>query len=165
MSNRSIWITAILAASVVVFSVFSFARADGSLHRWGGGSPAIMGGYGMGPGMMGGYGMGPGMMGGHGMGPGMTGWHAGSLNREQQGKVEAIMQDVRRRDAEIAEKSLALMNRMHELGFAAKRDSKAIAEAHRNLLDLRQQSFELMLDAQDRLQPIFDDAQRSDGRR
>jgi Spy/CpxP family protein refolding chaperone len=120
------------------------------------------GGYGMGPGMMGGgYGMGPGMMGGgYGMGPGMMGGAWGALTPDQQAKVDTITRDVRRRADEIAERAFAQTNRMRELQLAPQRDSKALSDAYRKLLDLRQQRFDLMLGWRDQFDQLLAEAQK-----
>ena len=107
---------------------------------------------------------GSGMMGGAGMmgGPGMMGQpgdaNVAALTPDQRRRVDVVLQQSRKRSAEISERAYEQMAAMRELQWASERDSKAIADAHRKLLDVRQQSFELMLETRDRIDPILAEA-------
>ncbi|WP_372863843.1 Spy/CpxP family protein refolding chaperone [Spongiibacter sp.] len=140
-------------------------------------------GYGMGPGMMGGmmghmmggYGMGPGMMGGYGpgygMGPGMMGG-AGygmlyqlNLSPEQWAKVNAIQQDLAKKNWELAGRMRDESFKLHELAAADKRDRNAIMGQYKKLQDVRLQRFQARLDAQEKTEGVLTKEQKQQLRR
>ncbi len=144
--------------------------------------PGMMGGggygpgYGMGPGMMGGggygpgYGMGPGMMGGggygpgQGMGPGMMGgggygpgFAALNLTDDQRKRIDAIQEEVWRKQGELMGAMHAQSLRMYDFGkaddAAARKAFDAMAAAHK-------QMFETRLDARKRIDAVLTPEQR-----
>ena len=136
-------------------------------------------GHGMGPGMMGGhgpgYGMGPGMMGGdghsYGMGPGMMGG-AGygmlyqlNLSAEQWTKVNAIHQDLAKKNWELAGKMQDEAFKLHNLTAAEKRDRSAITGQYKKVQDLRLQRFQARLDAQEKIEGVLTKEQKGQFRR
>jgi len=157
-------------------------------------APGMMGGYGpgygMGPGMMGGYGpgygMGPGMMGGYGpgygMGPGMMGGYSpgmmggmmgpgygvlGQLNLtpEQWDKVNAIYQQLAKKQWELTGKIREDAFKLRELMMSEKRDRTAINNQYKKLQDVRQQRFQAQIDAQDKVDGVLTGEQKEQLRR
>lgn len=127
---------------------------------------ALAQGYGMGPGMMDG-GMGPGMMGGYGPGrgmePGMMGGGYGpyaglELTDEQRKKVDAIQEDVWRKQGELMGAMHAQGYRMHET-FDGKDDAAARA-AFDTMATMHKQMFELRLEARKRIDAVLTPEQR-----
>lgn len=126
-------------------------------------------GHGMGPGMMGGHGhgMGPGMMGGHGhghgMGPDMMG-SAGAqglnLTSEQRAKASKIHDATRKKIWAIMGGMLDASSKLRELLSASARDRTAISVAYKQVAELRQQMFEVGLDAKDEFERILSGDQR-----
>jgi len=148
--------------------------------------PGVMGGYGpgqhMGPGMMGGYGpgygMGPGMMGGYGpgyeMGPGMMGGMMGpgygvlgqlNLTPEQWDKVNAIYQQLAKKQWEFNGKMREDAFKLRELMTSEKRDRAAINNQYKKLQDVRQQRFQAQIDAQDKIDSVLTGEQKEQLRR
>jgi len=139
--------------------------------------PGMMGGM-MGPGMMGGM-MGPGMMGGmmgshgpgYGMGPGMMGG-AGygmlyqlNLSAEQWTKVNAIHQDLAKKNWELTGKLQEEGFNLRNLTAAETRDRSAITSQFKKLQDLRLQRFQARLDAQEKIEGVLTKEQRGQLRR
>ena len=83
--------------------------------------PGMMGGYGMGPGMMGDYGMGPGMMGGYGL------LSALDLTDDQRKKMQAIYDELRKKNWETLGKMREEGLKLRDLGGTEKRDKPAIS--------------------------------------
>ncbi len=135
--------------------------------------PGMMGGHGRGkgPGTMGGYGhgygMGPGMMGGM-MGPGMMGY-AGppglNLTSEQRAQASKIDDASRKKTWGIMGGMLDASSKLRELLSASTRDRAAISAAYKQVAELRQQMFELGLDAKDEFERILSGDQREQLRR
>ena len=122
-----------------------------------GGCPMGMGyGMGMGPGMMGGgMGAGMGMMGG-GMGPyGML-----DLSADQQGKINKIHDEARRKNWTTLGKIQDEQARLRDLYAADKRDVKAITNTVAGIQALERQMLETRLDAHNRMDALLTDAQR-----
>lgn len=156
-------LSAALAALALATTVAAQPYGPGMM---GGAGPGA-GGYGYGPGMMGGWGdMGPGMMGGGGMGPGMMGgWGGGAfadldLSKEQRDKIADIQGDVRRQH-------WAMMRSMQQQDWHmadAWRDGSFDEQAARKAFDAmttqRKAMFDLMIDAQKRLDAVLTSAQR-----
>ena len=122
---------------------------------------------GMGPGM--GMGMGPGMMGGGmGMGPGMgMGMMGGmgpygmlNLSAEQQGKINKIHDEARRKNWATLGKIQDEQAKLRDLYAADKRDSKAILAVVANAQTMQRQMLETMLDAHNRMDALLTDEQR-----
>ena len=150
--------------------------------------PGMMGGYGpgpgggygpgygmgpgmMGPGMMGGGMMGPGMMGG-GMGPGMMGGGMGygmlyqlNLSPDQWNKVNAIHEDLAKKNWDLAGKTQEEAFKLRNLMAAEKRDRSAITGQYKKLQDLRLQGFQARLDAQERIDGALTKEQKGQLRR
>jgi Spy/CpxP family protein refolding chaperone len=145
----------------------------------GGYGPGTMGGYGpgygMGPGMMGGYGpsmmgghghgygMGPGMMGGYGHGQGML--HQLNLSPEQWSKVNAIHQDVAKKNWDLAGKMHEEAYKLRNLAAAEKRDRNAITDQYKKVQEVRLQGFQARLDAQDKIDGVLTKEQKQQFRR
>jgi Spy/CpxP family protein refolding chaperone len=136
------------------------------------GGTALGQGYGMGPGMMGGgygpgYGMGPGMMGGHGpgqgMGPGMMGGGYGpgyaalNLTDEQRKKIDAVQEDVWRKQGELMGAMHAQSGRMHD-DFG--KDDAAARAAFDTMATMHKQMFETRLEARKRIDAVLTPEQR-----
>jgi len=124
--------------------------------------PGMMNGYGMGPGMMGGCGMGPGMMGGCGMGPGMMGdgWGMGpqslpDLSADQRTKIGKIQDETRRKHWELMGQMMEEQTRLRDLYNAPKRDSGAIANAHKKISELQRRMYESAADAHKRMEAVL----------
>lgn len=146
-------------------------------------------GYGMGPGMMGGYGpgpgggygpgygmgpgmMGPGMMGGYGMGPGMISGGMGygmlyqlNLSPDQWDKVNAIHEDLAKKNWDLAGKTQEEAFKLRNLMTAEKRDSHAATNQYKKLQELRLQGFQARLDAQERIEGVLTKEQKGQLRR
>ena len=162
-------------------------------HGYGMG-PGMMGGYGpgygMGPGMMGGYGpgygMGPGMMGGgmmggmmggYGMGPGMMGpgmmgggmgygmLYQLNLSPDQWNKVNAIHEDLAKKNWDLAGKTQEEAFKLRNLMAAEKRDRSAITGQYKKLQDLRLQGFQARLEAQEKIDATLTKEQKGQIRR
>jgi Spy/CpxP family protein refolding chaperone len=130
-------------------------------------------GYGMGPGMMGGgygpgYGMGPGMMGGgygpgYGMGPGMMGGGYGrgyaalDLSEDQRKKIDAIQEEVLRKQGELMGAMHAQAGRMHD-DFG--KDDAAARAAFDTMATMHKQMFETRLEARKRIDAVLTPEQR-----
>ncbi len=146
---------------------------------YGPGMMGSYGGYGMGPQMMGAYGhsgMGPWMMGGCGaygigpelMGPGMMmglGMGMGpiwmlDLTDEQRSKIDAIYDDVRKKDWATMGKIMDEQAKLRDLYQADTPDAKKIGAVYGNIAKLRQQMIEANVDAQNRAQGILTKEQR-----
>lgn len=140
--------------------------------------PGMMGGM-MGPGMMGGM-MGPGMMGGmmggygpgYGMGPGMMGGGTGygmlyqlNLSPDQWNKVNAIHEDLAKKNWDVAGKTREEAFKLRSLTAAEKRDRSAITNQYKKLQELRLQSFQARLDAQDKIEGVLTKEQKEQLRR
>jgi len=117
-------------------------------------------GYGLGPGMMGGgYGPGHGM--GPGMGPGMMGGYgpgyaALNLTDEQRKKIDAIQEDVWRKQGELMGAMHAQAYRMHDFGKADDAARKAFDE----MAVAHKQMFETQLEARKRIDAVLTAEQR-----
>lgn len=177
MEQHSIRKTLIAAAlaGATVLGTAAFAEAHSGYGMMG---PGMMGGYGPGPG--GGYGpgygmgpgmMGPGMMGGM-MGPGMIGGGMGygllyqlNLSPEQWGKINAIHEDLAKKNWEIAGKLREEAFKLRGLMAAEKRDRSAITNQYRKLQELRLQGFQARLDAQERIEGVLTKEQKEQLRR
>ena len=110
------------------------------------------GGYGMGPGMMGGCGMGPGMMGdGWGMGP----QSLPDLSADQRTKIGKIQDETRRKHWELMGQMMEEQTRLRDLYNAPKRDSGAIANAHKKISELQRRMYESAADAHKRMEAIL----------
>ncbi|MDH3286627.1 MAG: Spy/CpxP family protein refolding chaperone [Betaproteobacteria bacterium] len=143
--------------------------------------PEMMGGYGMGPGMMGaygpGYGMGPGMMGlgmmgGHGMGPGMMGSGTGygmlhhlNLTLEQWKSVNAIHEDLAKKQWDLTGKMREEAVKLRNLMTAEQRDRGAITNQYQKLQEVRSQRFQARLDAQEKIDGVLTKEQKAQLRR
>lgn len=138
--------------------------------------PGMMGGgpgagaYGYGPGMMGGWGgggYGPGMMGG-GMGPGMMwgpGWGGGAfadldLSKEQRDKIADIQSDVRRQHWALMRNMQQQDWNMAEAWREGSFDEQAARKAFDAMTAQRKSMFDLMIDAQKRIDAVLTPAQR-----
>jgi Spy/CpxP family protein refolding chaperone len=117
-------------------------------------------GYGMGPGMMGGgpgygmgSGMGPGMMGG-GYGPGYA---ALNLSDEQRKKIDAIQEEMWRKQGELMGAMHAQSYRMHDFGKA---DDAAARKAFDEMAVAHKQMFETRLAARKRIDAVLTPEQR-----
>jgi Spy/CpxP family protein refolding chaperone len=137
-------------------------------------------GYGMGPGMMGGYGpgygmgpgmMGPGMMGGM-MGPGMMGGGMGygmlyqlNLTPDQWNKVNAIHEDLAKKNWEVAGKLRDEAFKLRKLTGSEKRDRSAITSQYKKIQDLQLQAFQARLDAREKIESVLTKEQRDQLRR
>ena len=119
-------------------------------------------GYGIGPGMMGQGMMGGGMMGGYGpgygMGPGMMGEGMGygmlyqlNLSPDQWNKVNAIHEDLAKKQWDLAGKTREEAYKLRNLMAAEKRDRSAITNQYKKLQELRTQSFQARLEAQEKI--------------
>ena len=110
-----------------------------------------MGGYGMGPGM-GGYGMGSGMMGGgYGLGPqGLS-----DLTAEQRTQIAKIRDETRKKHWELMGKMMDEQARLQDLYDAPKRDSDAIANAHKKISELQRRMYEDAADAHKRMESVL----------
>lgn len=124
------------------------------------GGTALGQGYGMGPGMMGGgpgygmgSGMGPGMMGG-GYGPGYA---ALNLSDEQRKKIDAIQEEMWRKQGELMGAMHAQSYRMHDFGNA---DDAAARKAFDEMAAAHKQMFETRLDARKRIDAVLTPEQR-----
>lgn len=126
----------------------------------------MMGGYGMGPGMggygMGGYGMGPGMVGGYGMGHGMMGggWDMGpqglsDLTADQRTQIAKIRDETREKHWGLMGKMMDEQARLRDLYDAPKRDSDAIANAHKKISELQRRMYEDAADAHKRMESVL----------
>ena len=124
--------------------------------------PGMMGGGMMGPGMMGGYGMGPGMMGG-GMGYGML--YQLNLTPEQWNKVNAIQQEVVKKNWDLAGKMQEEGFKLRNLMAAEKRDRSVITGQYKKLQDLRLQGFQARLEAQEKIDATLTKEQKGQIRR
>jgi Spy/CpxP family protein refolding chaperone len=135
-------------------------------------------GYGMGPGMMGGYGpgygMGRGMMGGMmgGYGPGMMGGGMGygmlyqlDLTPDQWNKVNAIHEDLAKKQWDVAGKAREEAYKLRNLMSAEKRDRGAITAQYKKLQDLRLQSFQARLDTREKIEGVLTKEQKGQLRR
>jgi Spy/CpxP family protein refolding chaperone len=139
----------------------------------------MMGGYGpgcgMGPGQGGygpGYGMGrgmmsPSMMGGGMMGPGMMGGSMGSgmlyqldLSPDQWNKINAIHENLARKNWELAGKTQEEAFGLRNLMSAEKRDRHAITNQYKKVQEARMQSFQAQLDAQERIEGVLTKEQK-----
>jgi len=124
-------------------------------------------GYGMGPGMMGGYGsghhMGPGMMGGYGPGYGVLGQL--NLTREQWDRINAIYEEVGKKQWELTGKMHDEAFKLRELMGSEKRDRSAINNQYKKLQDVRQQRFQAQLDAQEKIDGVLTGEQKERLRR
>lgn len=162
--------TALVAATALGTTPLALGHQEGG-YGWG---PGMMGpGMGMGPGMMGGGmmggygpGMGMGMM-GHGMmggyGPGIMGYGPlGMLNltEDQRKKLEAIQEEVRRKQWDLMGRMMEERQKLASLLWADKRDNKAIQEQYKKLQDLRQQHLQLRLDAHDKIEGVLTKEQK-----
>jgi Spy/CpxP family protein refolding chaperone len=114
-------------------------------------------GQGMGPGMMGGHGpggMGPEMMGGGGYGPGFA---ALSLTDEQRKKIDAIQEEMWRKQGELMGAMHAQSYGMHDLG---KTDDAAARKAFDEMAVAHKQMFETRLAARKRIDAVLTPEQR-----
>ena len=147
--------------------------------------PGMMGGYGpgygMGPGMMGQGMMGGGMMGGYGpgysmgpgmMGPGMMGGGMGygmlyqlNLSPDQWNKVNAIHEDLAKKNWDLAAKTRDEAFKLRNLTVAEKRDRAAITSQYKKIQELRLQSFQTRLDARDKIDAVLTKEQKEQIRR
>jgi Spy/CpxP family protein refolding chaperone len=127
--------------------------------------PGMMGGgygpgYGMGPGTMGGggygpgQGMGPGMMGGGGYGPGLA---ALNLTDDQRKRIDAIQEEVWRKQGELMGAMHAQSYRMYDFGKA---DDAAERKAFDSMAAAHKQMFETRLDARKRIDAVLTPEQR-----
>lgn len=138
--------------------------------------PGMMGGdcHGMmGPGMMGGGTMGPGMMGGGMMGPGMMGRSMGGgadplsaldLSEDQQRRVNAIHDEVRKKHWALMGEILDERAKLRDLYSADKRDPTTIGAEYQRIFDLRRQMIEAGISAQNRVEEVLSPEQRQKAR-
>lgn len=157
-----------IAMVVVLLAGAGTASADDDAVS--GGCPMGMGyGMGMGPGMMGGMGPGMGMGGGMGMGPGMgkgmmgggmMGYGMLDLSADQQGKINKIHDDARRKNWATLGKIQDEQAKLRDLYAADKRDVKAITNTVAGVQALERQMLETRLDAHNRMDALLTDAQR-----
>lgn len=138
--------------------------------------PGMMGGYGPGPGGGYGYGhgmgagmMGSGMMGGM-MGPGMMGGGYGmlyqlNLSSDQWSKVNAIHEDVAKKQWELAGKMREEAYKLRNLMASEKRDRSAITGEYKKLQELRLQSFQARLETQEKIDGVLTKEQKEQLRR
>lgn len=99
-----------------------------------------------------GYGMGPGMMGGYG-----PEYAALNLTDEQRKKIDAIQEDVWRKQGELMGKMHAQSYRMHEFGKA---DDDAARKAFDEMAVAHKQMFETRLEARKRIDAVLTPDQR-----
>ncbi|HSG56771.1 MAG TPA: periplasmic heavy metal sensor, partial [Paracoccaceae bacterium] len=125
------------------------------------GAGMMGGGWDMGYGMMGGYGMGPGM-GGYGMGHGMMGggWGMGpeglsDLTAEQRTQIAKIRDETRKKHWDLMGKMMDEQARLRDLYDAPKRDSDAIANAHKKVSELQRRIYEDAADAHKRMESVL----------
>jgi Spy/CpxP family protein refolding chaperone len=158
--NKTAWWQWIAVVAALVAGAGT-AAADDTVA---GGCPMMgMGGgmgMGMGPGMMGGgMGMGPGM--GRGMmGGGMMGYGMLDLSADQQGKINKIHDEARRKNWATLGKIQDEQAKLRDLYAADKQDSKAILATVAAVQTLERQMLETMLDAHNRMDALLTDAQR-----
>ncbi len=113
-------------------------------------------GYGMGRGMAGGrgYGMGPGAMGAYGFGSDLN------LSAEQRGKIAKIQDDLRRKHWDLMGKIQDEQSQMNEQYDSDQRDTAALSKSYRKVLDMRQQMFDLSLEARNQIDAVLTKEQR-----
>ncbi len=167
--KRTLIGAAIAAAAILAGTALGQGYGMGPGMMGGGYGP----GYGMGPGMMGGgygpgYGMGPGMMGGgygpgQGMGPGMMGGGYGrgyaalDLSEDQRKKIDAIQEDVWRRQGALMGAMHAQAGRMHD---DSGKDDAAARAAFDTMATMHKQMFETRLEARKRIDAVLTPEQR-----
>lgn len=126
-----------------------------------------MGGYGpgmgMGPGMMG---MGHGMMGGSGMGMGMGFGRMGhlwmlDLSDEQSDKIDAIRDEVIKKQRGLMQQIWTEQDRLRELYAADKRDPAAIGKVYGKVGELQRQAFMNHLEAEKRMEEVLTKEQKA----
>ena len=136
-------------------------------------------GYGMGPGMMGGGMMGgmmaPGMMGGYGpgygMGPGMMGGmgygmlYQLNLSPDQWNKVNAIHEELAKKQWDLMGKLREEAYKLRNLMATEKRDRTTITNQYKKLQEMRLQSFQARLDAQEKVDGVLTTEQKEQLRR
>lgn len=180
----------LLTAALVGATAFGTVALADAPHGWGMGpgmmgggmmggmmGPGMMGGYGPGPGggYGPGYGMGPGMM-GHGMmggmmGPGMMGGmgygilYQLNLSPDQWNKVNAIQEDLAKKEWDLAGKTREEAFKLRNLMAAEKRDRTAITNQYKNIQETRLQSFQARLDAQEKISSLLTKEQKEQARR
>ncbi len=137
----------------------------------------MTGGGMMGPGMMGGgchdmMGrgmMGPEMMGGGMMGPGMAGPSIGGgagplsaldLSEDQQKRINAIHDEVRKKHWSLMGEILDERAKLRDLYNADKRDPTAIGAEYQRIFDLRRQMIEAGISAHNRVEEVLTAEQR-----
>lgn len=132
----------------------------------------MMGGYGPGGYGQGYYGMGPGMMSGGMMGPGMMGGGMGygmlyqlNLSPDQWNKVNAIHEDLAKKQWDLTGKTREEAYRLRNLMAAEKRDRGAITGQYKKLQELRLQNFQTRLEAQERIDGVLTKEQKGQIRR
>ena len=113
----------------------------------------------MGPGMRGGM-MGPGMMGG---GYGML--YQLNLSSDQWSKVNAIHEDVAKKQWELAGKMREEAYKLRNLMASEKRDRGAITGEYKKLQELRLQSFQARLETQEKIDGVLTKEQKEQLRR
>ena len=96
-----------------------------------------------------GYGMGYGMMQGYG------GYPDENLTADQRRKINEIQNGLRRKHWELMGKILDEQAKMNDLYYAVPRDDTQISKIYRKISDLRQQMFELSLNAQRQVETII----------
>ena len=167
---------AIVAAATTGFLVAAPVFAHAEIVPGFGMGPGMMGGSeqdcDMGPGMMGGqgygHGMGSGMMGGYGMGPGMMGFAGApglNLTSEQRAKASKIHDASRKKMWGIMGGMLDASSKLRELLSASVRNRTAISTAYKQVAELRQQMFEIGLDAKEEFERMLTGDQREQMRR
>lgn len=163
--RRSTMVTALgaLFAAGVAFAQPAGAPGPGMMNGYGGyggrdGGPGMMGGYG-------GWGAGPGMMGGYG------GWGGGprlgpalaqlDLSADQQQKIAAIHEDVRRKNWDTMGSLHAERYRLANLYRADPSDPNAIADEEKKVDDLRRTLVKAHVEADNQIRAVLTPEQRT----
>lgn len=154
--KQSAWWQWIAVVAVLLSGTGAAAAADAGPYP----CPMGMGyGMGMGPGMMGGgMGMGPGI--GRGMMGGMMGYGLLDLSVDQQGQINRIHDEARRKNWTTLGKIHDEQAKLRDLYAAERPDSKAILATVAGIQALERQMLETMLDAHQRMDAVLTDAQR-----
>ena len=177
MSRMNFRKTLIAAALVGATALGTTALVNAQQGGYGPGygmGPGMMGGGMMGPGMMGGM-MGPGMMGGM-MGPGMMGHgmtggmgygllYQLNLTPDQWSKVNAIHEDLAKKNWELGGKMQEEAFKLRNLMAAEKRDRAAATNQYKKLQEMRLQGFQVRLDTQDKIEGVLTQEQKGQLRR
>jgi periplasmic protein CpxP/Spy len=91
--------------------------------------------------------------------------HQLNLSAEQWNKVNAIHQDLAKKNWELAGKMQEEAFKLHNLTAAENRDRSAITSQYNKLQDLRLQRFQARLDAEDKTDGVLTKEQKGQLRR